>query len=59
MRELLRTWLGRHLLLILLLKLAALAALWAAFFSAPVPVDEEAVARALVAPASAARQANR
>ncbi|MFZ5540809.1 MAG: cytochrome oxidase putative small subunit CydP [Pseudomonadota bacterium] len=46
MRELLRTWLGRHLAAILIVKLAALVALWAAFFSAPVPVNKHAVARA-------------
>lgn len=59
MRELLRTWLGRHLAAILIVKLAALVALWAAFFSAPVPVNEHAVARALVAPADATSKDNR
>ncbi|MFN3564476.1 MAG: cytochrome oxidase putative small subunit CydP [Burkholderiaceae bacterium] len=53
MREFLRTWLGRHLAAIVAVKLAALVALWAAFFSAPMRADADAVARALVAPADA------
>jgi len=59
MREFLRSWLGRHLAAILVLKLAALVALWAAFFSAPAGADADAVARALVAPTDATAKDNR
>ncbi|GAB4469542.1 MAG: hypothetical protein OHK0044_11690 [Burkholderiaceae bacterium] len=59
MRGFLRTWLGRHLAAILILKVAALVALWAAFFSAPAGADANAVARALVAPTDATAKDNR
>lgn len=48
MRELLRTRLGREIAAILGLKLVALYALWAAFFSGAPRPDADAVARALV-----------
>jgi hypothetical protein len=49
MRRFLRTWLGRELAVIVVIKLAALAALWAVFFSGATVPDADAVARALVA----------
>lgn len=49
MRRFLRTWLGRELAAIVVIKLAALAALWVVFFSGASVPDADAVARALVA----------
>jgi len=48
MRDLLHGGLGRGIAAILAIKLLALLALWAAFFSDPVPAGPQAVARALL-----------
>jgi hypothetical protein len=59
MRAFLDTWLGRHLAWFLAVKFAALAALWAAFFSEPVRADGDAVVRVLVAPPDAEGESTR